>query len=317
MSERPARKISISSQPPAAVADARSPPNRFPASRRDSDTDYLLRSEKAIAGLAAEVDKCLGSGGNLRGLIAALANDYEFMDREKFVREICERVEKFPETKHKVAFIVNIFAIYEYTGHQDLAVRCADFCIRSSCGSHPIASACSTLLCRIADNCTLIGSGPAACREAMERVLSISAGLVGNPFLFVRPVSEISTFCRSIRLKESDDSQPGVAIGALPLRRDNLFLNFLSALANVASFAAHSPNALYEFIASCMDMARAWRAELFVSAVSVLASAALLDAKENEKYVRETLLALQTWDQEYINCLEASLMKQVGIPQRR
>ena len=317
MNSGPAKKISISSQPPSPLSDVRPISRRVLPYRRDSDTDYVERTEKAVAALAQEVDECLKSGRTMRELILGLAKAYEFFDREKFVDELCEKVEKFPETRSKINFIVSIFSIYEYTNHQDLAIRCADFSFQNSNGSHAMASACSTLLCRIVDNCILSGAGKELCRDAIEKAMGLSSAMGGSPFSTIRPISEVSTFCRNIRLKTSEDSQPGMVLGTLPLQEPNLLLTFLAALENVISYAKERPEAINEFIASCMEMAKAWKPELFVSAVSILAWAAKLDKKENEGYIRETLVALQSWDQSYLSCMEANLSKEVNPPKKR
>jgi hypothetical protein len=331
MSGNPAKKIRISSQPPKPLLESRPPPRlRTQPSRHDSDTDYLSRREEAERTLAQEVDEYLNAGRQpgevlpreqvnerMRKLIDALADDYEFLNHKKFVDELCERIERFPESRSKVVFMVSIFAIYEFTSHQDLAMQCADFCIRNSHGNPGMASVCSTILCRIADNCACMGAGPEMCQSAILQSMELSSRFENSAFQTLRAISEVSTFCRTIRIKSSEDSKPGIAIRQLPLQQENLFFTFLAAFGNINSYAREHPPAVNDFIASCMDMARAWRAELFVSAVSVLAFAALLDAKENEKYVRETIIALQSWDREYLAYMEAGLSKEANPPGKR
>ncbi|NYZ61002.1 hypothetical protein H0O01_04890 [Candidatus Micrarchaeota archaeon] len=310
MNPGPARKISISSQPPAPLFETRPPPRpRIQPSRHDSDTDYLARRAEAEKVVAQEVDECLKSGRSMRELVYALSMDYDFLDRGRFVDELCERIDKFPESRLKVGFIVSIFAIYEFTNHQKLAIDCADFCIRNSDGSHGMASACSTLLCRVADNCACAGAIPKMCRDAVLKTMEISTSSSSSPFSVMRAISEVSAFCRSIRIKGQDDSQPGIVLAQLPLRERDVFSTFLSAIANVCSCSGQNPEAINEFIYSCMDMCRAYNAKLFVSAISVLAWSAKAGGNENPKYVGEVLIALQNWDQEHLAAMETTLAR--------
>lgn len=320
-----AKKIRISSQPPEPVLGPRPPPRlRAQPSRRDSDTDYLSRRDEAESTLAREVDEYLGAGKKMRDLIYALSGDYDFLDRDKFVNEICERIDRFPESRSKVGFVVSIFGIYEFTGHQDLAIECADFCIRNSDGNHGMASAFSTLLCRVADNCVNNGGSRETCRDVVVKTMQLSinhlepsASPGTSSFSILRAISEASTFCRRIRIRKEEDSQPGIVLAHLPLRGQDIFTTFLSAFENICSYGKERPEAINEFIFLCMDMCKAYRAELFVSAVSILAWSSKLAKKENEKYIRETFTALQAWDQEYLECLEIGLLGGMGLPQKR
>ncbi len=317
MNQGSAKKISISSQPPAPLTNVRPFPfMRVSPSRRDSDLSHLARREESEKALAHELDEYLKSKRKMRDLLDALAKDYEFLERGRFVNELCERIEKFPESRSKVGFIVSIFAIYEYTGHQDLAIRSADFCLRMSQNNYGMASAHSTLLCRIADNAACSGATAEMCRDIIEKSMDLSGRFWDNAFSTLRAISEVSTFCLGIRLKSSEDSQPGIEMGQLPLQEPNLFLTFLAALESIFSYSRERPAAINEFIACCMDMSRACRAELFVSSVLVLAWAAKLGGSENEKYVRETLMALQSWDQEHLACMETTLVNSMKPPQK-
>jgi len=261
--------------------------------------------------VAQEVDECLKSGRSMRELVYALSVDYDFLDRNKFVDELCGRIGKFPESRSKVGFIVSIFAIYEFTNHQKLAIQCADFCIRNSNGSHGMASACATLLCRVADNCACAGATHEMCRDAVIKTMEISTGPSSSPFFIMRAISEVSAFCRCIRIRGQDDSQPGIVLEQLPLRERDVFSTFLAAIANVRSYSGQKPEAMNEFISSCMDMRRECRAGLFVSAVSVLAWAAKAGGHENHKYVGEVLTALRGWDQEHLAAMETTLAREM------
>lgn len=225
--------------------------------------------------------------------------------------ELCERIGKFPESKSKVGFIVSIFAIYEFTRHQDFAIECADFCMMNSHGNHGIASACSTLLCRIADNCANSGWSQEACRDAILKTMRLSsfhAESSASPFSILRAISEASSFCRRVRIRKENDSQPGVALAHLSLRGRDVFSAFLSAFENVFSVMKDKPDAINEFIFSCMEMCRACKADIFVSAVSVLSWSSQLSKEENEKYVCEAFSALQAWDRKYLECLEIGIL---------
>jgi len=318
MNPGPAKKIRISSQPPKPLLESRPPPRlRIQPSRHDSDTDYLSRREGAEKALVQEIGEYLKSGRKMHILIGALADDYEFFDRQKFVDGLCERVERISDVRPKVGFLVSIFAIYEYTGHQDLAMRCADFCFQRFHGNHGMASVQSMLLCRIADNAACGGATPEMCRDILDKSLGICEGQGDGAFHMLRAISEVSTFCLGIRLKRSDDSQPGIAIGRMPLREPNLFMTFIAALENICRYGKEKPEAVNEFLASCMDMSRAWRAELFVSSVSVLAWAAMLGWKENREYAGEVMGALREWDQCHLTAMETTLADVLKSPERR
>ncbi len=325
MNNGTAKKIRISSQPPESVLGPRPPPRlKSQPTRHDSDMDYLSRRDEAEGALAQEVDRYLKTGRTMRDLIHALSMDYEFLDRDRFVNELFERIDKFPESRSKIGFVVSIFGIYEFTGHQDLAVECADFCISNSQGNHGMASAFSNLLCRVADNFVNNGGGQETCREVVVKTMRLSANRIepsastgSGAFSILRAISEASTFCRRIRISKEDDSQPGIVLAHLPLRGNDVFTTFLSAFENVCSYGKERPEAINEFIFSCMDMCKACRAELFVSAISILAWSSNLSKKENEKYVHETFTALQGWDQEYLECLEIGLLGAMKPPKTR
>jgi len=327
MNPGPARKISISSQPPAPLANVR-PLHLTSAflSRHDSDENYVRRREESERALAQEVDEYLKSDRpqgedlppeqirkKMRELLDALSRDYQFLDRNRFVDELCAMVDKIPGSRSKVGFIVSIFAIYEYTNHQKLAIGCADFCLEKSPGNHQLSSAYSMFLCKIADNAACAGAPQDMCRKVVEKSMEISGRFAESSFPALRTISEVSTFCRNIRLKTSEDSQPGIRIGQLPLPEPDLFSAFLLALENVCASQKDRPSAINEFLSCSIDMCKSFRAELFISTVSVLAWAAKLGQDENKRYVNEALIALQSWDQVYLSALETCLVRDRGL----
>lgn len=308
-SQKPRLASRLSSLPPS---------QRRTPSRRDSDLSHLLKREEKERVIAEELDAFRDERGQLpagivRQLTRGLLEDYECLDRERFADELADRIEIFPDSSFLVRYLVSLFAVYEFTRHQDLTVKCADFCLSGAGRDYGMASAYSTLLSKVVENAMEAGVPEEARRTLLSETMAAAEAVQGSVFGALRVLSEVSTFAYLISIAEDGIAQPEAQGDELPPPDADLYSSFLRAFRNTRAAFAEDPAAAKEFFFNCMDICKACRTDLFRVFVRVAAWAGKLKPADNAKYVREALLALKSWDLPYLKALEANLARHEGL----
>lgn len=294
--------------------------------------DLLAKREVSEKEVALELDKFRKAGKNLRDAVGALAADYEFLERERFVNGLSAlvdklvrgplldgqqgNVEKFPDSVFLVRFLVSIFRIYKFTKHQDLTMHCAEFCLEKtqpvgkSGWDAGMASAYSTMLSKVVDNAVVAGASEKMRRRALQKTVEL-AGAFGETTSTLRAFSEVSTF--AYRIRSIDAEQKPARDAELPLPDRDPYFTFLLAMGNAMLVSDNNPGTVGGFLESAMDMQRSCRDDLFFSAAAIISWASVLELRENREIVQETLLALRDWDKAYLVALEANLLQIPGL----
>lgn len=321
MTSNPARKMKPGSQPPAQDTCPPAQKRSF-ATRRDSDASHLARREEMEREIAALFDVYIPDGirldefrnpeGNFRLLMWKFLENHKFYDKEKFINEITERMERFPEGKFIIPFVVSIVAIYEYAQHQDLAIESADMCLKRGNGNFAMVSLFSMFLSKIAHDAANANVPHATLQKMISKTLGILDGFEDGAFAPLRMISEVSPFAESLRPSRSKVGNPRIDIGTLPLPDKEPFMSFLLAFENVCIACRQDPAAINEFCCYFNDLSKG-KEDFFLSCVSVLAWSARLKPRENSRVVGEVLAALRSWDLSYLKTLEKGLSMEIDI----
>ena len=284
------------------------PAKIVPFSRRDSDLILLKKREEQERIVADELDSFRRAGGSLRQTIEVLAGKYKFFDRERFIDQLTERAEKIPSSISLVRYVVSTFMVYEFTNHQDLTMKFADFCLSKSEGYYNMASAYSTLLSKVVEVAVGAGVQEEARRDMLERTIELSGRFGTQSFAALRVISEVVLFSYVIHLSSRQEEQETSAKERLPLPAADPFRSFLLALENIFA-VTRDPSLITGFLSSCMEMSRAYRAEQFLLGISIIGSASKLNARENKKLVEDALAALNYHDLNFLKTIETNMLR--------
>jgi hypothetical protein len=262
-----------------------------------------------------KIDQFRAAGGDLRPLMWKFFEawpDSEFYNKEFFINGLTERMEKFPEGKFTIPFVVSIAMLYKHTHHQDLTMKCADECLKAGNGNFAMASVFSMYLEKVANDAANAKVPEKGIQKMLEKILGIMGVFGNNSFAPLRMICEVSQFAESLRPSRGEASNPRIDISALPLPDKEPFLSFLLAFENVCTVYRQDPAAINEFCYSFFDLSKG-KTQLFMSSVSVLAWSARLEPRENSRVAGEVLTALRSWDLSYLKLLEEGLKRSMDI----
>ena len=165
--------------------------------------------EKEIAWLfdkyvpdGVRLDQFHAAGGSFLPLMRKFFEEWpdsKFFNKECFINELAERMERFPEGKFTIPFVVSIAMIYEHTRHQDLTMRCADECLKAGNGNFAMFSVFSMYLEKVANDAANAKVPEKSIQKMLEKILGIMGVFGNNSFAPLRVISEVSQFAESLR----------------------------------------------------------------------------------------------------------------------